>query len=158
MEKIASFNIDHTKLRPGVYVSRKDRVGLETVTTFDLRFTIPNRMPAMEPAAMHAIEHLAATYLRNDPGWREAVIYFGPMGCRTGFYLIMKGSLQPGSIVPLLVRCFKFISKYEGPIPGASAKECGNYVEMNLPMARYWAGRYFDVLDFIDEDRMCYPQ
>lgn len=158
MEKIKSFTIDHTRLWSGVYVSRKDTLGLETITTFDLRIATPNRMPAMGPDAIHAMEHLAATYLRNDPVWKDSVIYFGPMGCRTGFYLIMKGNLQPGSIVPLLVRCFTFISKYEGNIPGATAKECGNYLEMNLNMAKYWANRYLTTLEYIDESRMNYPK
>lgn len=158
MNKITSFTIDHKKLRPGLYVSRKDHVGAETITTFDLRITTPNQVPAMESSAMHAIEHLAATYLRNDPVWKDAILYFGPMGCRTGFYLLMAGDLAPEMILPLAIRCFRYISKYNGKIPGASETECGNYLDMNLPMARLWASRYLFVLEFIEDDEMQYPK
>ena len=123
MEKIASFTIDHIKLQPGVYVSRKDRVGAETVTTFDLRITSPNEEPVMNTAELHAIEHLGATYLRNDPAWQDRVIYFGPMGCRTGFYLLLAGDLESADIVPLVKNCFNFLRDYQGTIPGASAAD-----------------------------------
>ena len=158
MEKIASFTIDHIKLQPGVYVSRKDRVGAETVTTFDLRITSPNDEPVMNTAEIHAMEHLGATYLRNDPDWQDRVIYFGPMGCRTGFYLLLAGDLTSEEILPLLRKCFRFMADYEGEIPGASAKDCGNYLDLNLPMAKYWAKRYGNLLDNITPDRLAYPE
>ena len=142
MEKITSFMIDHTRLYPGVYDSRKDKVGKETVTTFDLRFTKPNVEPAMENAAMHTIEHLAATFLRNDKEWKERVLYFGPMGCRTGFYLLLKGDLESKDIQVLLLSCFSFIAEFEGEIPGASEHDCGNFRDMNLPVAKWWAKKY----------------
>ena len=158
MEKIASFTIDHIKLRPGVYVSRKDHIGAETVTTFDLRLTSPNEEPVMNTAEMHTIEHLAATYLRNDEQWKDKVIYFGPMGCRTGFYLLLAGDLDSREIVPLLTGMWEFVRDFEGEIPGASAKDCGNYLDMNLPMARYLAKKHLEeVLYGIGEDRLVYP-
>ena len=158
MEKIASFTIDHIKLQPGVYVSRVDRIGAETVTTFDLRITSPNDEPVMNTAEIHAMEHLGATYLRNDAQWQDKVIYFGPMGCRTGFYLLLAGELTSEAIVPLLKNCFRFIADYQGQIPGASAKDCGNYLDLNLPMANYWAKRYVNLLDNITPDRLIYPE
>ena len=159
MEKIASFTIDHLKLQPGVYVSRKDRIGAETVTTFDLRMTSPNEEPVMNTAEMHAIEHLAATFLRNHADWKDRVIYFGPMGCRTGFYLLLAGDLTSREIVPLLTQMWEFIRDFEGEIPGASAKDCGNYLDMNLPMAKYLAKKHLDaVLYNIGEDRLVYPE
>ena len=158
MEKITSFTIDHLKLQPGVYVSRKDRVGEETITTFDLRFTSPNEEPVMNTAEMHTIEHVAATYLRNAPDWQSRVIYFGPMGCRTGFYLLLAGDHSSEAILPLLLGCFRFIRDFEGDVPGASAKDCGNYLDMNLPMAKYLASRYTALLETIDETRMVYPE
>ena len=158
MEKIASFTIDHIKLQPGVYVSRKDRVGKETVTTFDLRVTSPNDEPVMNTAEIHAMEHLGATYLRNDPEWQDKVIYFGPMGCRTGFYLLLAGDLESSQILPLLQKCFHFMADYEGDIPGASAKDCGNYLDLNLNMAKFWARRYVNLLDNITPDRLTYPE
>ena len=159
MEKIASFTIDHIKLQPGVYVSRVDRIGAETVTTFDLRLTSPNEEPVMNTAEMHTIEHLAATFLRNHPGWKDRTIYFGPMGCRTGFYLLLAGVLGSRDIVPLLVEMFTFIRDFEGDVPGASAKDCGNYLDMNLPMAKYLAKKYLEqVLTDIPEDRLHYPE
>ena len=158
MEKITSFTIDHIKLQPGLYVSRKDRIGTETVTTFDLRLTKPNGEPAMNTAEIHAMEHLAATYLRNDPQWKERVIYFGPMGCRTGFYLLLAGDLESEQIVPLVRGCFAFIRDFRGEIPGASAKDCGNYLDMNLPMANYWGARYAALLENIGRDRLIYPE
>ena len=158
MEKIASFTIDHIKLQPGVYVSRKDRIGAETVTTFDLRMTSPNEEPVMNTAEMHAIEHLGATYLRNDPEFGEKIVYFGPMGCRTGFYLLIAGDYTSEEILPLVTRTYEFIRDYQGEIPGASAKDCGNYLDMNLNMAHYLAGRYRDrVLLHTTPDRRVYP-
>ncbi len=159
MEKIASFTIDHIKLQPGIYVSRKDTVGAETLTTFDLRMTSPNEEPVMNTAEMHTIEHLAATYLRNHPTWKERVIYFGPMGCRTGFYLILAGDLESTDIVDLMKDMWTFIADFEGEVPGASAKDCGNYLDMNLPMAKYLAKKYLNnVINNITPDRLVYPQ
>ena len=158
MEKIASFTIDHIKLQPGVYVSRKDKIGAETVTTFDLRVTSPNDEPVMNTAEIHAMEHLGATYLRNDPEWQDRVIYFGPMGCRTGFYLLLAGDLTSEEILPLMRNCFRFMAEYQGEIPGASAKDCGNYLDLNLPMANYWAKRYLALLENIPADRLVYPE
>ena len=157
MEKITSFTIDHIKLQPGLYVSRKDRVGAETVTTFDLRLTSPNEEPVMNTAEMHTMEHLAATYLRNEPTWKERVLYFGPMGCRTGFYLLLKGDLSSRDALPLVADCFRFIRDFRGEVPGASAKDCGNYLDMNLPMARVVANAYLQLLENITEDRLIYP-
>lgn len=159
MEKIASFTVNHLTLEPGVYVSRKDYVGEEVLTTFDLRMTSPNDEPVMNTAEVHAIEHLGATFLRNDEEWKDRVIYFGPMGCRTGFYLILAGDLTSPDVMDLVGRCFAFIATYEGEIPGASPRDCGNYLDMNLNMARYWAQRYLDeTLDVIDEEHMEYPE
>ena len=158
MEKIASFTIDHIKLQPGVYVSRVDKIGAETVTTFDLRMTSPNEEPVMNTAEMHTIEHLAATFLRNHPDWKDRTIYFGPMGCRTGFYLLLAGELTSKEIVPLMVEMFTFIRDFTGEVPGASARDCGNYLDMNLPMAKYLARKYLEnVLIGIAEDRLVYP-
>ncbi len=158
MEKITSFTIDHIKLQPGLYVSRQDKVGTETVTTFDLRLTSPNEEPVMNTAEMHTIEHLAATYLRNDPVWKDKVLYFGPMGCRTGFYLLLAGSYISREILPLVTDCFRFIADFTGEVPGASAKDCGNYLDMNLPMANYWGAKYARLLENIDESRLNYPE
>ena len=158
MEKITSFTIDHIKLQPGVYVSRKDRVGAQTVTTFDLRLTSPNEEPVMNTAEIHTMEHLAATYLRNDHEWKERVLYFGPMGCRTGFYLLLVGDLTSREILPLVTSCFRFIRDFRGEVPGASAKDCGNYLDMNLPMANYWGAKYTALLENIDETRLVYPE
>ena len=157
MEKITSFTIDHIQLQPGVYVSRKDQVGAETVTTFDLRLTSPNEEPVMNTAEIHTMEHLAATYLRNEPAWKDSVLYFGPMGCRTGFYLLMKGDLTSREILGLVTDCFRFIRDFRGEVPGASAKDCGNYLDMNLPMANYWGAKYAALLENITEDRLVYP-
>ena len=159
MEKIASFTIDHIKLQPGIYVSRKDTIGAEVITTFDLRMTSPNEEPVMNTAEMHTIEHLAATYLRNHPDYKEKTIYFGPMGCRTGFYLLLAGDLTSSMIVPLMTEMFEFIWDFSGEVPGASVKDCGNYLDMNLPMAKYLAKKYLDnILYHIDESRLVYPQ
>ena len=158
MEKITSFTIDHIKLQPGLYVSRKDKVGSETVTTFDLRLTNPNEEPVMNTAEIHTMEHLAATYLRNEPTWKEKVLYFGPMGCRTGFYLLLAGDYESGQIVDLVKDCFAFIRDFRGDVPGASAKDCGNYLDMNLPMANYWGAKYAQLLENIDREHLVYPE
>lgn len=160
MEKIASFTIDHIKLQPGVYVSRKDQVGAETITTFDLRMTSPNEEPVMNTAEVHTIEHLGATFLRNHPSYKDKVIYFGPMGCRTGFYLLLAGDYASRDVVPLITEMFTFIRDYRDEVPGASPKDCGNYLDMNLGMAKYLAKRYLEVLNHIDEfpqSRLEYP-
>lgn len=158
MEKIASFTIDHNKLQPGVYVSRKDKVGAEVITTFDLRMTSPNEEPVMNTAEVHTMEHLGATFLRNDPQWKERVIYFGPMGCRTGFYMVLAGDLSSEDVVDLVTRMYKFMAEFEGEVPGASPKDCGNYLDMNLNMAKYLAKKYLEeVLTDIKEDRLVYP-
>ena len=158
MEKIASFTIDHIKLQPGLYVSRKDKVGAETVTTFDLRLTNPNAEPVMNTAEVHTIEHLGATYLRNNQQWKDRVLYFGPMGCRTGFYLLLAGDYESKDIVPLVLNCFRFIRDFRGEVPGACAKDCCNYLDMNLPMANYWGGKYAALLENIDDTRLIYPE
>ncbi len=145
MEKIESFRVDHTKLLPGLYVSRKDKTERATVTTFDLRFTAPNREPVMETAAIHTIEHLGATYLRNSPAKSE-VVYFGPMGCRTGFYLLMFGDRTPEEIFPLVRAMCEFILSYEGEIPGAKPEECGNYSEQDPVTAKVYTARYLEAL------------
>ena len=142
MEKIASFTIDHIKLKPGVYVSRKDHVGAETITTFDLRMTSPNDEPVMNTAEVHTIEHLGATFLRNHPVFGSKTVYFGPMGCRTGFYLLLAGDYESKDIVDLVKEMFVFIRDFKGEVPGASPKDCGNYLDMNLGMANYLAKKY----------------
>lgn len=158
MEKIASFTVDHIKLLPGLYVSRKDKVGAETVTTFDLRLTKPNEEPVLNTAEVHTIEHLGATYLRNEPTWKDKVLYFGPMGCRTGFYLLLAGDYSSREVLPLVMECFRFIRDYRDAVPGASPKDCGNYLDMNLPMANYWGAKYVGVLENADENRLNYPE
>lgn len=159
MEKITSFTIDHIKLIPGIYVSRKDPVGNETITTFDLRMTSPNDEPVMNTAEMHTIEHLAATFLRNHPEFGSKVIYFGPMGCRTGFYLLLAGDYESEDILELMIELFQFIAAFDDEVPGASAKDCGNYLDMNLPMARYLARKYLnEVLLSITDERLHYPE
>ena len=159
MKKIASFTINHIKLQPGIYVSRKDHIGAETVTTFDLRMTSPNEEPVMNTAEVHAIEHLAATCLRNDAEFADQIVYFGPMGCRTGFYLLLAGDYESKEIVPLVIRTFEFIRDFEGEIPGASPRDCGNYLDMNLGMAKYHADKYLkEVLYDIKPERLTYPE
>ena len=158
MEKITSFTIDHIRLQPGLYVSRKDAVGGQVVTTFDLRLTSPNQEPVMNTAEMHTMEHLAATYLRNDTQWKERVLYFGPMGCRTGFYLLLAGDLTSREVLPLVTDCFRFIRDFRGEVPGAHPRDCGNYLDMNLPMANYWGARYSQLLETIDDSRLVYPE
>ncbi len=159
MEKIASFTIDHNRLLRGIYVSRKDNVGGDVVTTFDIRMKEPNREPTLHPGALHTIEHLAATYLRNDAEWKDRIVYWGPMGCLTGNYLLMRGDLQSRDIVELMKRTFRFVADFEGEIPGAAAKDCGNYLLHDLPMARLEARRYLEeVLVNIREENLIYPQ
>ena len=159
MEKIASFTIDHIKLQPGIYVSRKDQIGQEVVTTFDLRMTSPNEEPVMNTAEVHTIEHLGATYLRNKEEIRDKVIYFGPMGCRTGFYLLLAGDYASKDIVALVTEMFEFIRDYRGEVPGASPKDCGNYLDMNLGMANYLANRYLEnTLYHIDAAHLIYTE
>ena len=158
MQKIASFTVNHLDLLRGIYVSRKDKIGSETLTTFDLRMTRPNEEPVMNTAEMHAIEHLGATFLRNHKDYKDKTIYFGPMGCRTGFYLILAGDYISSDIVDLIIELFTFISNYEGEIPGASPRDCGNYLDLNLPMARYLAKQYLnETLLKITDAQLNYP-
>lgn len=159
METIASFTVDHLTLEPGVYVSRVDRDPAtgSVVTTFDLRLTAPNREPVMNTAEVHTIEHLGATFLRNDPAWGPRVVYFGPMGCRTGFYLVVFGDVSSREIAPLIQQLFTFVATFEGDIPGAAPEACGNYLDQNLPAAQWWARRYLhDTLENIDEAHLAY--
>ena len=159
MEKITSFTIDHLKLLPGLYVSRKDHAGDSVITTFDIRMTRPNYEPVMNTAEIHTIEHLGATYRRNHPTMKDHVVYFGPMGCRTGFYLLLAGDYESKDIIPLMKGMFTFIRDFEGEVPGAAAKDCGNYLDMNLNMAKYLAKKYVnEVLDHISEERLVYPE
>ena len=159
MKKITSFTIDHIRLVPGLYVSRKDMAGDTVITTFDIRMTSPNDEPVMNTAEVHTIEHLGATFLRNHEAFSDKVLYFGPMGCRTGFYLLLTGDYTSADIVPLMKEMFEFIADYEGEIPGASPKDCGNYLDMNLPMARWLAARYLrEVLTDIPRERLEYPE
>ncbi len=159
MKQIASFTIDHMKLLRGVYVSRKDKIGSETITTFDIRMTRPNFDPVMLTGEVHTIEHLAATYLRNHKDFADRTVYFGPMGCRTGFYLLLGGDYTSKDIVPLLTEMFEFIRDFEGDIPGATAVNCGNYTDMNLAQAQYYAKKFLDeVLYAIDDEHLIYPE
>mgnify|MGYP003424909037 FL=1 len=159
MNKIPSFRINHEKLLRGIYVSRKDKVGNETITTFDIRMKEPNREPVVHPGALHTIEHLAATFLRNNKEWKERVIYWGPMGCLTGNYLLLRGDLEPKDIVGLMRDTFRFIAEYEGEIPGAAPQDCGNWLLHDLPMAKYEAKKFLiEVLENITEENMKYPQ
>ena len=158
MERIASFQVDHKKLNRGIYVSRLDERNGNYLTTFDVRVKLPNREPVMNIAEMHTMEHLGATFLRNHQVWKNEVIYFGPMGCRTGFYVILKGKLKSIDIVELIKEMFDFISKYEGEIPGATEVECGNYLDQNLPMARYESKKFLEeTLKNIKEENLNYP-
>ena len=159
MEKIASFTVNHLVLEPGIYVSRKDRFKDTVITTFDLRMTAPNKEPVMNTAEMHTIEHLGATYLRNSDEWKDRVVYFGPMGCRTGFYLLLEGDLRSQDIVQLMIGTFSFIRDFEGEIPGAKPEECGNYLDQNLNMAHYLADRYLEkTLKCIDSKHLEYQE
>lgn len=159
MKKIASFTVNHLTLLPGVYVSRKDHIGAETVTTFDIRMTRPNYEPVMNTAEVHTIEHLGATFLRNHKEFSDRVVYFGPMGCRTGFYLLLAGDYESKDIIDLLKEMFVFMRDFKGEVPGAAARDCGNYLDMNLPMANYLAKKYYEeVLCNITEERLNYPE
>ena len=159
MEKIPSFTIDHNRLLRGIYVSRKDNVGGDVVTTFDIRMKEPNREPALHPGALHTIEHLAATYLRNDAEWKDRIVYWGPMGCLTGNYLLMRGDLQPEDIVELMQRTFRFVADFDGDIPGAAPQDCGNWLLHDLPMARWESRKYVDeVLSVIKPENLIYPE
>ena len=159
MEKITSFTIDHLKLVPGLYVSRKDFAGEQVITTFDIRMTNPNEEPVMNTAEVHTIEHLGATFLRNHRDYASKTLYFGPMGCRTGFYLLLAGDYESRDILPLMVQMWEFIRDFKDDVPGASAKDCGNYLDMNLSMANYLGKKYLDeVLYGIDESRLVYPE
>ena len=158
MKKIPSFTIDHIRLERGIYVSRKDNVGGEVVTTFDVRMKEPNREPVLSPSAIHTMEHLVATFLRNHPMWADRIIYWGPMGCLTGNYLIVKGDLASADVLPLLREAFAFVAAYEGEVPGATARDCGNYLLMNLPEARWEASKYLrEVLENISDKNLNYP-
>ena len=160
MERIASFSVDHSLLEPGIYISRSDAdpaTGCIT-TTFDLRMTAPNREPVMDTAAVHALEHLGATFLRNDAEWKDRVIYFGPMGCRTGFYLVVFGECEPQQVASLVTRLFEYAASFEGDIPGAKPEECGNYHDSELNQAKWWASRYLrKTLSHLDEAHTHYP-
>ena len=158
MEKIPSFTIDHIRLKRGIYVSRQDEVGGEVITTFDVRMKEPNREPALSPSAIHTMEHLAATFLRNHPQWASRIVYWGPMGCLTGNYLIVKGDVTSQDVLPLMRETFAFVASFEGEVPGATARDCGNYLLMNLPEARWEARKYkSEVLDVITDENMSYP-
>lgn len=159
MEKIPSFTIDHERLNRGIYVSRKDNVGGEVVTTFDIRMKLPNREPVLGQGAIHTIEHLAATFLRNHPVWKNSIIYWGPMGCLTGNYLLMKGDLTSKDILPLMKETFQFVATYEGEVPGTTARDCGTYLLHDLPMARYEARKYLEeTLNKATEENLNYPE
>lgn len=158
MKKIPSFTIDHNQLLPGIYVSRKDNVGNDVVTTFDIRMKAPNREPALHPGALHTIEHLAATYLRNNEEWQDRIVYWGPMGCLTGNYLLMKGDMKSEEIVKLMIDTFEFIANYDGVVPGTEPQDCGNYLLHDLPMARYEAKQYLKVLKNIKPENLNYPE
>lgn len=159
MDKITSFTIDHLKLLPGLYVSRKDMTGDCVITTFDIRMTRPNYEPVLNTAEVHTIEHLGATFLRNHPDYRDKVLYFGPMGCRTGFYMVLAGDYTSKDILPLVKEMYLFMKDFEGDVPGACAKDCGNYLDMNLNMAKYVCNRYYnEVLCNITDERLVYPE
>ena len=159
MERIASFTVDHVRLNRGIYVSRLDEVNGNYLTSFDIRMKLPNREPVMNIAEIHTMEHLGATFLRNHPVWKDEIVYFGPMGCRTGFYVILKGKLESKDIIELMQETFKFMVDFEGEIPGATAIECGNYLDQNLPMAKYEAKKYYEeTLLNLDEENLNYPE
>lgn len=158
MKKIPSFTIDHNRLLPGIYVSRKDSVGNDTVTTFDVRMKAPNREPALHQGALHTIEHLAATFLRNNEQWADRIVYWGPMGCLTGNYLLMKGDLRSEDIVGLMIDTFEFIASFQGDVPGTQPQDCGNCLLHDLPMARYEARKYLETLRNIKPENLNYPE
>ena len=159
MERIASFQVDHVRLNRGLYVSRIDEINGNYLTSFDIRMKLPNREPVINIAELHTMEHLGATFLRNHPVWKEQIVYFGPMGCRTGFYLILKGKLESKDIVDLMKELYKFMAEFKGDIPGATAIECGNYLDQNLPMANYEAKKYLEeTLENLSEENLNYPE
>ena len=159
MERIASFQVDHVRLNRGLYVSRIDEINGNYLTSFDIRMKLPNREPVINIAELHTMEHLGATFLRNHPVWKEQIVYFGPMGCRTGFYLILKGKLESKDIVELMKELYKFMAEFKGDIPGATALECGNYLDQNLPMANYEAKKYLEeTLENLSEENLNYPE
>lgn len=159
MDKIPSFTIDHNQLLRGIYVSRKDQVGNEIITTFDIRMKEPNREPVLHNGAIHTIEHLAATYLRNHPTWKDCIIYWGPMGCLTGNYLLIRGDYQSKDIVELMQETFRFIAHFQGEIPGAAPKDCGNWLLHDLPMAQFEAKKFLEeVLENIQPQNLQYPE
>ena len=159
MERIASFQVDHVRLNRGLYVSRIDEINGNYLTSFDIRMKFPNREPVINIAELHTMEHLGATFLRNHPIWKEQIVYFGPMGCRTGFYLILKGKLESKDIVDLMKELYKFMAEFTGDIPGATAIECGNYLDQNLPMANYEAKKYLEeTLENLGEENLNYPE
>lgn len=157
MEKIASFQVDHLRMKPGVFVSRKDKFDNVVLTTFDLRFKEPNKEPVMDQPALHTIEHLAATFLRTQKDWASRIVYFGPMGCRTGFYLIVEGDYDSHGIIPLLLQLFDWVEKFEGDIPGATPEECGNWREQNIEMAKWECARYAAILKKPSGENLEYP-
>ncbi len=158
MERIASFQVDHIRLNRGIYVSRIDEINGNYLTSFDIRMKLPNREPVINIAELHTMEHLGATFLRNHSIWKEKIVYFGPMGCRTGFYLILKGKLESKDIVDLIKELYKFMAEFKGDIPGATAIECGNYLDQNLPMANYEAKKYLEeTLENLGEENLNYP-
>ena len=159
MERIASFQVDHVRLNRGLYVSRIDEINGNYLTSFDIRMKLPNREPVINIAELHTMEHLGATFLRNHSIWKEQIVYFGPMGCRTGFYLILKGKLESKDIVDLMKELYKFMAEFKGDIPGATAIECGNYLDQNLPMANYEAEKYLEeTLENLGEENLNYPE
>ncbi len=159
MERIASFQVDHVRLNRGLYVSRIDEINGNYLTSFDIRMKLPNREPVINIAELHTMEHLGATFLRNHPVWKEQIVYFGPMGCRTGFYLILKGKFESKDIVELMKELYKFMAEFKGDIPGATAIECGNYLDQNLPMANYEAKKYLEeTLENLSEENLNYPE
>ena len=159
MERIASFQVDHIRLNRGIYVSRIDEINGNYLTSFDIRMKLPNREPVINIAELHTMEHLGATFLRNHSVWKEKIVYFGPMGCRTGFYLILKGKLESKDIVELMKELYKFMAEFKGDIPGATAVECGNYLDQNLPMANYEAKKYLEeTLENLGEENLNYPK
>ena len=158
MEKIPSFTINHLNLPPGIYLSRTDQLGDRYLHTYDLRFTSPNNEPVMNTAEIHTLEHLAATFLRNHADHKDAVIYFGPMGCRTGFYLILTDAVQGQDVADLIEETFDFCATYNGEIPGATARDCGNYLDQNLPMAKYYAQRYCEAIKDYQDLTFAYPE
>ena len=159
MERIASFQVDHIRLNRGLYVSRIDEINGNYLTSFDIRMKLPNREPVINIAELHTMEHLGATFLRNHPVWKDKIVYFGPMGCRTGFYLILKGKLESKDIVELMKELYKFMAEFKGDVPGATAIECGNYLDQNLPMANFEAKKYLEeTLEKLNEENLNYPK